>query len=146
MEPKERELVVNQSITIPLREIYFEFAHAGGPGGQNVNKVSTQATLCFAVAKSAALTPSQKHRVFSLLRNRINRDGILRITCRSHRTQPANRRAAQHNFIQLLAEAFKPRPVRHATRPTRGSREQRLNQKHQRAVIKKLRQRPGEED
>jgi len=144
MRDKPTQLHVDAMTAIPLCEIWQEFAHASGPGGQHVNKASTQVTLCFCLAQSSALTPMQKTRISSALRNRINQDGVLRVTCREHRSQTRNRSAALDRLRDLLAGALRtPRP-RRPTRPTGAARERRLRAKQRRAAVKKQRRPPPE--
>ncbi len=133
---------------IPEREVWFEFSHAGGPGGQNVNKVATAATLNFHVASAGTLSERQKSVVASRLANRINADGVLRVTASDGRTQGANRAAAAQRFCELLAEVLKPVKKRRPTRPTHASVERRLADKRFRAARKSGRGRtepPGDE-
>ena len=135
-------LHINAATAIPKREIWPEFAHASGPGGQNVNNVSSQVTLCFSVANSAALTASQKQRIFAALKNRINKQGILRITCNETRHQSQNRAAALKRLQALLAGALQPRKRRRPTRPSRAAKEKRLRDKRLRAAVKQQRRKP----
>lgn len=121
---------------IPEREVWFEFSHAGGPGGQNVNKVATAATLCFHPASSGVLSDSQKALVALKLANRINQDGVLRVASDSARTQPGNRALAAARFAELLSEALKPIKKRRPTRPSRASVERRLSDKRIRSARK----------
>jgi ribosome-associated protein len=139
MTPAGKMLPVNENVAIPRRELWFEFSHSGGPGGQNVNKVETAATLCFSPARSGTLSPAQKGRVLSRLGNRITRDGVLRITARESRSQAANREAAEARLARMLADALKPRKKRKRTRPTRASRERRIEAKKKRSEIKRQR-------
>ncbi len=128
--------LIRPRLWIPEREVWFEFAHAGGPGGQNVNKVATAATLHFHVSSAGTLSGPQKAVVLSRLANRVNADGVLRVTASDGRTQSANRRAAAERFCALLAEALKPVRKRRPTAPTRTSVERRLADKRFRAVRK----------
>lgn len=132
-------LWIDATTVIPSREIWFEFAHAQGPGGQNVNKVASQVTLCFAVGQSSGLTPERKQRVFAALRNRINKEGVLRIVCRETRSQARNRALAFERFHKLLAAALRTRKQRWRTRVPRAAREQRLRHKRVRSEIKRQR-------
>jgi len=117
---------INLDVAIPESEIRFTFTRSPGPGGQNVNKVATTAVLSFDLAACAALSADQRARARRALGNRVNKDGILAIVCRVHRTQAANRRAALRRFIELLAAALKPPVPRRPTKPTRASKERRL--------------------
>lgn len=137
---------VTPSVWLPREEITFTFARSRGPGGQNVNKVSTQATLHFNVAESTALTAEQKSRIHQKLGRRITQAGVLHVTSRKYRTQAANRRAALQRFVELLAEALRPQRKRKPTRPTAASREKRLADKAHRARIKRLRRRRPEQE
>ena len=88
-------LKVLHTIEIPDRELTYEFTRSPGPGGQNVNKVATQVTVCYDLAASAVLTDHQKAVIGRKLAGRINKAGVLRITSRKHRSQSANRQAAE---------------------------------------------------
>lgn len=127
---------IRPGLSIPRHEIWFEFSHSSGPGGQNVNKVATAATLCFHPGTSSILTPYQKDVIQRKLARRINADGVLRIAAEDERSQSGNRRLATERFCQLLAEALRPRKKRTPTRPTRGSIERRLLDKKLRSARK----------
>jgi ribosome-associated protein len=140
------EYAVRSGLSIPRREVWFEFSHASGPGGQNVNKVATAATLNFHPESSGALTPAQKEVVAIKLANRINADGILKITSDEARSQSGNRASAGRRFCQLLFEALRPVKKRRPTRPSRGSVERRLTDKRLRSARKASRGRDGIDD
>jgi ribosome-associated protein len=123
------ELAILPGISIDSRELRFTFARSGGPGGQNVNKVNTCVTLWFDLRRSASLSDDQRRRLEAAMPGRIDSDGLLRVTCREHRTQAANRRAAIDRLVELLATALRPRRARKASRPTRASKERRLEAK-----------------
>lgn len=135
---------VRAGLTIPRREVWFEFSHASGPGGQNVNKVSSAVTLCFYPDSSEILSPAQKALVRTKLANRINAEGILKVTSDSLRSQSGNRFLAGQRFCLLLAEALRPVKKRTPTRPTRASRERRLADKRAVSHRKSERQDEGE--
>ena len=130
---------VGTQLTIPDEELSFEFSRSGGPGGQNVNKVSTRATLLFDVAGSPSLTEEQRSRIMSRLRTRITKAGVLRVTSQRHRTQRANREAAVERFAELLREALRPRRPRRKTRVPRAVKERRLQEKKRRGELKRRR-------
>lgn len=130
---------VNTQLTIPDEELSFEFSRSGGPGGQNVNKVSTKATLLFDVADSPSLTDEQRSRIMNRLRTRITKAGVLRVTSQRHRTQRANREAAVERFAELLREALRPRRPRRKTRVPRDVKERRLQEKKRRGELKRRR-------
>ena len=96
-------------------ELTFEFTRSSGPGGQNVNKVSTRVTLRFDVGASPSLDPAQKARIRKRLATRISRQGILRVVVSKHRAQSANRRAAVERFVDLMTQALRVRKPRKKT-------------------------------
>ncbi|HEY3730617.1 MAG TPA: alternative ribosome rescue aminoacyl-tRNA hydrolase ArfB [Steroidobacteraceae bacterium] len=126
---------------IPPQDLQFQFVRASGPGGQNVNKVATAAQLRFDLAGTGALAPQVKQRLRVLAGARLAADGTLLIVARNQRTQEGNRREALARLEQLLARASVEPKRRLATRPTSGSRQRRLEHKHQRQKIKRLRRR-----
>lgn len=130
---------IRSGLVIPRREVWFEFSHSSGPGGQNVNKVASAATLCFHPASSGVLSEWQKGMIAAKLGNRINQDGILRVTSDEGRSQSGNRARVGERFAELLAEALKPVKKRRATRPSRSSIERRLTDKRHQAARKQRR-------
>lgn len=136
---EDDSIVLPGGLRIPLSELRFEFARGGGPGGQNVNKLNTRATLRFDVAGSPALRPDVRARLLTALKNRITGAGELLIHAGEHRTQPQNRAAALERFRELLTDALAVRKKRHATKPTRGSVERRIAARKRRSQIKKWR-------
>lgn len=136
---------VKNGLVIPGHEIWFEFSHARGPGGQNVNKVASAATLCFAPAASGVLSDREKKLAEIRLANRIGSDGVIRITSRESRSQADNRALAALRFCRILAAALETRKKRNATQPTRASRERRLADKRARS-LRKADRKPDRED
>ncbi len=136
MADNEMEIPIRPGLVIPRREIWFEFSHASGPGGQNVNKVETAATLCFHPASASTLSPVQKHLVETRLANRINADGILKITASDSRSQSGNRAMAEMRFRELLADILRPVKKRRPTKPTYASRQKRLTDKREQSLRK----------
>ncbi len=138
--PPDQFLAINPRVWIPLAELNFSFSRSSGPGGQNVNKVSTRVTLTFDVRSSKALSAAQKARVLDRLHTRIDSSGVLRVSASRHRTQAANRRTVLARFVELLADAFTPRTPRVATRVPAGAVARRLREKTHRSERKRQRQ------
>ena len=131
---------ITDDVAIDEREVEERFVRASGPGGQNVNKVSTAVELRFDV--SASSLPSEvKARLLVLGASRVTADGVLLIDSRGHRTQARNREAARERLVELIAQAARPPRRRKATKPRRAAREKRLEVKKLRGRVKALRRR-----
>ena len=118
---------------------------ASGPGGQNVNKVSTAVELRFDV-EASSLPHDVKHRLMALAGTRMTQEGILLIDSREHRTQAQNRLAARERLIALIRQALVRPRVRRPTKPKAAAREKRLTGKKLRGTIKVLRGRKDTDD
>jgi len=138
--------IVTDTVAVPAHEVWFEFDHAPGPGGQHVNKTATRATLCFHLDASSAFSPTEKRRLTAFFGRRVGADGVLRLVAANERSQSANRRAAEERFIALVAEGIRPRTPRVATRPTRASQERRREAKRRTAQRKSARKTPQPDD
>jgi ribosome-associated protein len=137
---------VTDTIAIDERELEERFVRSPGPGGQHVNKVSTAVELRFDAARSPALPEPVRERLLRLAGWRLSAEGILVIEAHRYRSQERNRRDALERLIALIQQATLVQKPRKATRPTRGSRERRLEGKAQRSQIKGLRQRTHRDD
>jgi ribosome-associated protein len=131
---------ITPSISIGDDELEERFIRASGPGGQNVNKLSSAVQLRFDVRRSPSLPDEVRARLERLAGRRLTRNGVLVIIAQRHRTQEQNRRDARERLIELIARAAVRLTPRRPTRPTKASRERRIEHKKRRATIKGLRQ------
>ena len=137
---------ITPSLSIDEREFTESFIRSSGPGGQNVNKLSTAVELRFDAARSPSLNPNLLARLRRLAGRRMNDDGVLIIKAQSFRKQERNRAEALARLVDLIRRAAVPPKPRHATKPTLASKQRRLNAKTRRSNIKRLRTSPPGED
>lgn len=130
---------IKDGIVISDDEFIFKASRSRGPGGQNVNKVSTKITLFFDIANCPGLSDSQKTRILKRLRTRADKNDVLRVVSQRHRTQKANRTAAKERLIELLAGALAKRPLRKKTKVPASAIQRRLDEKKRRSLLKQQR-------
>jgi ribosome-associated protein len=135
---------VTPEIVIDQSELAFSFARAGGPGGQNVNKVETAVQLRFDVTHSPSLDDAAKRRLERLAGIRLTKEGVLVIFARTHRSQERNRQDALARLLRLIAAAAEKPEFRVKTRPGLAARERRIETKVRRGETKRLRNMPVE--
>ncbi len=133
------DLVVTEHLRIPASELQAIFARSSGPGGQNVNKVNSKATIAWNVLESQSLFPATLSRLRVLAGNRMTDAGVLQITSQVHREQSRNLQACRERLRALILEAMRPPTIRRATAPTKGSQRRRLNDKKLRGEKKQNR-------
>jgi ribosome-associated protein len=130
---------ITDRISIDERELDERFVRASGPGGQNVNKLSSAVQLRFDVRGSPSLPPDVRMRLERLAGQRLTREGVLVIMAQRHRTQERNRADARERLIELVRRASVAPTPRRPTKPSRGAKERRLATKKNRSGIKSLR-------
>lgn len=132
-------LLVRPGIEIPDSDLAVAFIRSAGPGGQNVNKVASAVQLRFSLASNVTLREDVKTRLRALAGQRLTDADEVLIVSREHRSQEQNRRGAEERLLELVRRALIAPKKRHATKPTRASRERRLDNKCRSQKTKKLR-------
>jgi ribosome-associated protein len=132
-------ILITPTIAIDESEIELDFVRASGPGGQKVNRAATAVQLRFDAAHSPSLPDDVRERLVRLVGNRITEDGVLVIDARRFRSQERNRKDALDRLVELIRKASVEPKQRRRTRPTRASREQRLEEKRRRSQTKQQR-------
>jgi ribosome-associated protein len=138
-------IAITNEIFIDEDELSESFVLASGPGGQNVNKVSSAVQLRFDVARSPSLPEDVRARLIGLSGRRVTKEGVLVILARAHRTQERNRADAREKLFALIRDAATPPKPRRPTKPTKASKRRRLEAKTARAKIKRTRAKVREE-
>ncbi|MSO64218.1 MAG: aminoacyl-tRNA hydrolase [Alphaproteobacteria bacterium] len=137
---------ITATLALPEGELEFRAIRASGPGGQNVNKVSSAVQLRFDVERSTALPPAVRARLRRLAGSRLSKDGVLTIHAQSLRSHERNRAEAIERFVDLVRRAAVAPVPRRPTKPTKGARERRLSAKARRGQFKRLRRLPRGDD
>ncbi len=138
----ETHLVVSRSVSIPLAEFDVEYVRSGGPGGQNVNKVSSKARVRWPVVASPSLSDEVKERFLTRYKSRLTNEGDLIIVGQRYRDQKKNYDDCLDRLREMVREVLVPPRPRKATKPTRGSQKRRVEAKRQRSTTKQLRRNP----
>ena len=136
---------ISPSLSIPLSEIHIEFSRSSGPGGQNVNKVSSRVSLRYDVARSPSLTDGQKEKILRHVRSRLISGGVLKLSVQDSRSQWRNRQLAIERLAGALAAALHEKKKRIAVGVTHSAHEARLTEKRLHAMKKTHRQRPQDD-
>lgn len=132
-------LTITPTLSLDENELQESFVRASGPGGQNVNKVATAVQLRFDAQNSPSLPEAVRQRLLKLAASRLTNDGVLVIEARRFRTQEQNRADARQRLAALIQQATVVPKTRRATKPSRASKEKRLESKRRRSETKQLR-------
>jgi ribosome-associated protein len=133
------EIRINKKVVIPAHEIQFRFSRSSGPGGQNVNKLSTKVSLIFNLVHSSAVDEATKNQLRQKLATTIDSAGKITITSQESRSQYANRLIALEKFVVLVRKALIVPKIRKETRATKSAVTKRLTGKNKRGLAKKMR-------
>ncbi|MCI0499501.1 MAG: aminoacyl-tRNA hydrolase [Planctomycetales bacterium] len=133
------DLVINSRLIIPSQYLEASYSRSSGPGGQHVNKLNTQVHLFLDIAKCPCFSEAQKNKLRTALKARIDKQGILQVSCQQYRSQVANRNTAMERMADLIRAALKPVRMRKKTSVPKRAVEKRLQDKSARAKIKQAR-------
>lgn len=136
------DIEVGPGVFLPAAAMHFQFARSGGPGGQNVNKLNTKAELWVDPGALSGLHPEAVERLRRLAGKRLTKEGEIHIVAETARTQEQNRSAVMEKLRELIVAAMHRPRIRRKTKPSKASRERRLESKKHRGAIKAKRQRP----
>ncbi|RWU09192.1 aminoacyl-tRNA hydrolase [Pseudidiomarina gelatinasegens] len=132
------DIVISQRVTIPEREVEWQFIRSSGAGGQNVNKVSTAAQLIFDI-RASSLPELYKERLLMLRDHRVTQSGKIIIKCQESRSQLSNRESALAQFVALVKSVGATRKKRIPTKPSKAAKQRRVDSKKKRSSIKAMR-------
>lgn len=133
------DLYINPRITIPSDCFDVSSSRSSGPGGQHVNKLNTRITVFLDIPSCRCFSESQKNTLFSVLKSRIDKQGVLQVSSQRYRSQRANREDALDRMAELIAAAIRPKPKRKKTKIPQKSIKKRLEDKKARSYIKQIR-------
>lgn len=139
-------LTITPTLTIPDDDLRFKFSRSGGPGGQNVNKVSSKAMLHFSVRNSPSLPPGVRARFVEKFGSRLTKEGDVVITSQESRDQPKNIESCLEKLRLMILEVLHPPKKRRATKPSKGSKVRRVEAKKRRSQVKEGRKKGFRDD
>ena len=137
---------ITETLGIPVSEIEYRFSPSRGPGGQHVNRAHTRATLLFDIANSPSLDEPTRKKLLETLASRVDKRGVLQISAQDTRSQTQNRELATARFVAMLSEALESKPERVATKPSKKTKEKRLDEKKKHSQRKEERRHDWSKD
>lgn len=146
MTDSQSSLEVTADVRVPLAEFVFAYVRSSGPGGQNVNKVNSQAQLSWNLSECRSLPAEALDRLRIAERGRINREDVLRVNCQRFRDRERNREDCLERVRRMILESLTPPPSRRKTRVPRRAHESRLREKQLRGEAKRSRRAPRLEE
>ena len=139
------DLAIDSHLTIPASELSWQASRSSGPGGQHVNTADTRIQVRWSVRDSAVLSDFQRSRLLNVLATRLTGEGEIILASDAHRSQRRNREDVAQRLAQLVRQALVPPKPRKKTRPTKASRQRRLQDKKRRSQVKKGRGQPDDD-